>query len=138
MSSQNYLDVLLKKKVTRIEHSSSLIKVAYRCAVIRCERARLLTNTVKIQRVVALFLKRLSVMRRNRAALKISRAWIKNCEEYFLRKKRSPMMVFQKYALKVAADKAMSNKVETIRRAKALMRSLIKTNKVHGSYLLFQ
>jgi hypothetical protein len=60
-------------------------------------RIELKNSVIKVQRAVKDYVRMIKTIRRKKAVETISRYWIKYNDQYFMRKKRKPLMVLQKY-----------------------------------------
>ena len=105
MDTNNYLDAILRQKTKNIVHNSTIIKVAFRHYHKRDERSYFTNQARLIQKALRNYLRDIIKIKRINAAKTIWSFWVKNCDSYFKRKRRIPLMAVQKYIKKITTKK---------------------------------
>ena len=130
MSAQNRLDSLLSKKLEMIEYASSRIKAQYIHYKMNSIRKVYRSEVPKIQRAIRSYLINARIYRRKRAVRKIEDAWIKYHEQFYARKKLPYIKILQSYIKRKKDQMIEGDKIKNIRNAKALLKELVRTNKL--------
>lgn len=97
MSTKNFLDLMYRKKTKKIDHASTIIKVAFKLRKLRQYKLTCKKYVPKIQSAVRNFLRTSKLLKKKKAVLVIEDYWIKYCHQFFLRKRRNHVIAVQKY-----------------------------------------
>ncbi len=111
MSTQNFLDTLLKNRTKYIESAATYIKAHYRRSKMSKRKTEIIGSTKKLQRCIRRFLRIAKSLRKKKAVKVIENAWIKYHSVFFARRNRPSIMILQKYFRTKSSQMMESNKI---------------------------